>query len=378
VILSHKVILSGMAFRRAPGSAVEIRPTQRARRRPTVVAITGSYGKTTTRQYLAHLLAQRHATLASPASFNNVMGLSRAVNEGLVPGTEVFVAEMGTYGPGEIRALCELFPPDIAVLTAIGEMHLERMKDREGVLKAKAEITEKARAVVVHADDDLLRRLAAECEARGQQVLRCSVTDIAADIAIVDEHLYAGGVDLGGVHLPESVHPGNVACAVGAAVALGDDPAMLTGRLASLPTVAHRLEPVELPDGSWILDDTYNSNPAGAREAVRRAVALGGRSQGSVHVVTPGMVELGRVQAERNAELAHDVAASGVSTLVVVGRHQRPGAAPGSSRCRLDASPRVRHARTGGRPAGDQDARRRRRTVRERPSRPLPVRFPCG
>jgi len=73
------------------------------------------------------------------------MGLSRAVNEGLVPGTEVFVAEMGTYGPGEIRALCELFPPDIAVLTAIGEMHLERMKDREGVLKAKAEITEKAR-----------------------------------------------------------------------------------------------------------------------------------------------------------------------------------------------------------------------------------------
>jgi len=85
--------------------------------------------------------------------------------------------------------------------------------------------------------------LAAECEARGQQVLRCSVTDIA----IVDEHLYAGGVELGGVHLPESVHPGNVACAVGAAVALGDDPAMLTGRLASLPTVAHRLEPVELP-----------------------------------------------------------------------------------------------------------------------------------
>jgi len=53
-----------------------------------------------------------------------MMGLSLAVNEGLVPGTEGFVAEMGTYGPGEIRALCELFPPDIAVLTAIGEMHL--------------------------------------------------------------------------------------------------------------------------------------------------------------------------------------------------------------------------------------------------------------
>jgi len=292
--------------------------------RPTVIAITGSYGKTTTKQYLAHLLTQSHATLATPASFNNAMGLSRAVNEGLVPGTEVFVAEMGTYGPGEIRALCELFPPDIAVLTAIGEMHLERMKDRAGVLAAKSEITQGARAVVVNADDDLLRGLAQECAARGQLVICCSVTNRSADVAIVDAHLYAAGADLGAVRLPESVHPSNVACAVGAAVALGDDPSALLVCLASLPSVAHRLEPVELPNGSWILDDTYNSNPAGAREAVRRAVALGARTQGKVHVVTPGMVELGSVQAERNAELARDVADSGVSTLVVVGRTNAP------------------------------------------------------
>jgi UDP-N-acetylmuramoyl-tripeptide--D-alanyl-D-alanine ligase len=290
-----------------------------ARVRPTVVALTGSYGKTTTKNYLAHLLSSTHTVLASPASFNNAMGLSRAVNEGLVPGTEVFVAEMGTYGAGEIRGLCDVFPPDVAVLTAIGEVHLQRMKTREGVLKAKAEITEKARAVVVNADDDLLAGLAASLAQQGKEVIRCSVQDVTADVAIVDGCLHVRGAEVGPVELPESVHPSNAACAVGAAVALGDDPALLAKRLRDLPTVAHRLEPIEQPGGSWILDDTYNSNPAGAAEAVRRAVALAARSGGRVHVVTPGMVELGSVQVQRNTELARAVAEAGVATLVVVG-----------------------------------------------------------
>ena len=287
---------------------------------PTVVAITGSYGKTTTKAYLAHLLGQTRSVLASPASFNNEMGLSRAVNEHLVPGTEVFIAEMGTYGPGEIARLCELFPPDVAVLTAIGEMHLERMRDKQGVLAAKSEITEQARVVVVNNDDPLLRTLADRCAARGQQVVRCSTGDAASDVCLAGGTLTVRGTVVAAVTLPAAVHPGNAACAIGAALALGDDIARLAGRLDTLPTVAHRLEPVALPNGSWILDDTYNANPDGAREAVRRAVALGAGQGGRVHVVTPGMVELGAVQGERNETLAREAAEAGIATLVVVGR----------------------------------------------------------
>ena len=287
---------------------------------PTVIAITGSYGKTSTKNYLAHLLSGSRSVLASPASFNNVMGLSKAVNDGLLPGTEVFVAEMGTYGPGEIAALCEVFPPDIAVLTAIGEMHLQRMGTREGVLEAKSEITEGASAVVVNVDDDLLSRLAGDCARRGQEVFRCSTTDARADVALVDGRLYVAGQDLGPYELPETAVPGNAAVALGAALALGEDPVRTARRLRDLPTVAHRLEGVEQPGGSWILDDTYNSNPAGAAMAVRRAVRLAGRSGGRVHLVTPGMVELGDVQDERNRQFAADAAGLGVSTLVVVGR----------------------------------------------------------
>ena len=86
-----------------------------ARSGARVVAITGSYGKTTTKGYLAHLLAGRTTVMASPASFNNRMGLARAVNEHLGTGTDVFIAEMGTYGRGEIRDLCSWIPPEVAV-----------------------------------------------------------------------------------------------------------------------------------------------------------------------------------------------------------------------------------------------------------------------
>jgi UDP-N-acetylmuramoyl-tripeptide--D-alanyl-D-alanine ligase len=288
---------------------------------PTLIAITGSYGKTTAKNYLAHLLSSSHTVLASPASFNNEMGLSRAVNDGLVPGTEVFIAEMGTYGRGEIARLCEVFPPDIAVITAIGEVHLQRMQTREGVLAAKSEITVRASKVVLNTDDDLLVVLADSLAQQGKTVIRCSVRSAeGADVSIVGGRLVVRGEDIGHIELPDSVHPANAACALGAAIALGDEARDVAPRLATLPTVAHRLEPVSTPDGSWVLDDTYNSNPAGAAEAVRRAVRLSERSGGKVHVVTPGMVELGPLQEQRNEELGAAVAAAGAATLVVVGK----------------------------------------------------------
>ncbi|MBJ7432929.1 MAG: hypothetical protein JHC62_00590, partial [Microbacteriaceae bacterium] len=140
--LSYAVVLFGFV---APGvmdlALVIARPIEKALSRkwlvaaqkklrqvnPRVVAITGSYGKTSTKGYVAHLVAAKYSVVPSPASFNNLMGLARAVNDKLTPGTEVFVAEMGVYGEGEIRELSKSFPPDIAAITTIGEAHLERM-----------------------------------------------------------------------------------------------------------------------------------------------------------------------------------------------------------------------------------------------------------
>ncbi|MGD0393001.1 MAG: Mur ligase family protein, partial [Acidimicrobiales bacterium] len=123
---------------------------------PVIVAITGSYGKTSTKGHIACLVGTARTVVATPASFNNRAGLARAVNEHLAEGTEVFVAEMGTYGRGEIADLCRWCPPDIAVITAIGPVHLERFGSEDRVLEAKSEIIESADDVVLQVDDPRL------------------------------------------------------------------------------------------------------------------------------------------------------------------------------------------------------------------------------
>ena len=304
--------------------------------RPTVVAITGSYGKTSTKGYVAHMLSASRAVVASPASFNNRLGLSRAVNDGLVEGTEVFVAEMGTYGPGEIRELCQLFPPDIAVITTIGEAHLERMGSREGILRAKSEITERASTVVLPVDEPELAALAERCRGEGKRVITCSATGLPADV-VVD--LAAGevrvtGADGAATTLPVGAgvaHAVNLAVAVGVAVALDVEPDALRGRLDALPRAAHRAEGQDAGTGLLVVDDTYNANPVGALAALEEAAALAQGREGRLVVVTPGIVELGHMQHVRNAAFAEAVARSGAH-LVVVGRTNRAALLEGAAR----------------------------------------------
>jgi UDP-N-acetylmuramoyl-tripeptide--D-alanyl-D-alanine ligase len=177
--------LLGPVERRLVTPYVTAAQTRLAQVAPTVVAITGSFGKTSTKQHVAYLLAGSRAVVASPASFNNRAGLARAVNEQLLPGTEVFVAEMGTYGKGEIAELCRWCPPSIAVITAIGPVHLERFKTEDAIVAAKSEITEAAHTVVLNVDNPHLAALADRLAAAGtKSVMRCSAVDPAADVCV--------------------------------------------------------------------------------------------------------------------------------------------------------------------------------------------------
>ena len=330
---------------------------------PVVVAITGSYGKTSTKRYAAHLAAGARAVVASPASFNNLMGLSRTVNDRLTPGTEVFVAEMGTYGPGEIRRLCEVFRPSIAAITTIGEAHLERMGSRETIVRAKSEIVEGAETVVLNVDVPELAELA-DRTADQRRVVRCSTRpgNPTADVVVAPTDggltVWIGGKEIGVATAPPGAHETNIAVAVGIADALGVPHAAIGRALASLPPVDHRATVHRTDGGPVVVDDTYNANPPGAERAVataRELTAPGGR----LWVVTPGMVELGDVQDERNRALAERVAGIPRAVLAVVGRTNRAallaGAArhPGAEVLRFDTRPQAVAAvaqRTG---AGD-------------------------
>jgi UDP-N-acetylmuramoyl-tripeptide--D-alanyl-D-alanine ligase len=307
--------------RRLAGAHVARASARLRRVAPRVVAITGSYGKTSTKGYVAHLLSGSMTVVPSPASFNNRAGLARAVNEHLAEGTEVFVAEMGTYGPGEIAELCGWVRPDVAVITAVGPVHLERFRSEERVLAAKAEILDGARCAVLVVDDPRLAALAESCAAHGTTVWRASGRDAGADVGVT---VGPGGlvVTVKGQEIATDLalqaRPGNVAAAVAVALELGVPPAEVARRLPTLPTAPHRLEPSVNPSAVTVLDDTYNANPAGARVALAALERLG-TDAGRRVVVTPGMVELGRRQAEENARFASEAAAV-ANDLVVVGR----------------------------------------------------------
>jgi len=279
---------------------------------PTVAAITGSYGKTSTKGYVAHVLAAKYSVVPSPASFNNLMGLARAVNDKLTPGTEVFVAEMGMYGEGEIRELSALFPPDIAAITTIGEAHLERLGSRDAILRAKSEIVENAKTVVLPIDDPNLAALADRSESEGKRVIRVSAQGAKADVSVDPT---AGTVTIGKESAPVAIsgvgHAVNVAVAVGIAHALDVPLAVLAPRLGNLPTAAHRAEPQQAPSGAIIIDDSYNANPIGAARAVEGGAAMAKDRNGPFIVVTPGMIELGTVQFERNRDFAAQIESVG-------------------------------------------------------------------
>ncbi len=310
--------------------------------RPRVVAITGSYGKTTTKGYVAHIVAGSTSVVASPASFNNTAGLATAINDHLATGTRVFVAEMGTYGPGEIAAMCAWAVPEIGVITALGPVHLERMGSLDRIAQAKSEILEKAQVAVLNVDYPLLAELAQKAQEKGKFVWRCSAKDTEADVSVVRQngklrartsHL-RGEMDVLVAAAPE-VEPGNVACAVAAALSLGVPAEIVAARLEDLPGVPHRRSARQSANGVNVIDDTYNSNPAGANAAIA-LLEIKAAAGGQKVVVTPGMVELGQLQAMENAKLAAS-AASVATELVVVGRTNARSLLRGASTAGLPA-----------------------------------------
>ncbi|MGI9609554.1 MAG: glutamate ligase domain-containing protein, partial [Acidimicrobiia bacterium] len=251
-------------------------------------------------------------------------GLARAINEQLLPGTEVFIAEMGTYGKGEIAELCRWIPPDVAAMVAIGPVHLERFRTEERIVEAKSEILDRADTGVIAIDHPLLAALAEERSANLDVVTASTGAD--ASVRVLAGKVYIDGRDVGEV-APE-VFEINLGVAVAIGLALGGDADALAGRLDDLPRPEHRQSISKGEGGFVIIDDTYNSNPGGAIAALSKLQKEG--KNGRKVVVTPGMVELGPRQREENASLSAQ-AASIADDLLIVGATNRAALLEGSA-----------------------------------------------
>lgn len=299
--------------------------TQLARVQPFVVGITGSYGKSSTKAMLAHILQFHAPTLAATGSINTVMGVTRHIREELVPGHRFMVVEMGAYAVGSIRRLCALTPPSAAIITAVGDAHLERFKSTEAIYQAKSEL---AQAVP---PGGLL-----VCNADSPNALRIAQGNTHCRVLLYGEHHFgpletrAGRVRFTkeGTHFvlqasdrtydcftPLLGRPIilNLAGAFTLAVAAGVDPAVAVASFRTLKPVSNRLELVEDAGVTW-LRDAYNSNQFGFRAALEVAADLPASRR---IMVTPGVIELGHEQYNVNKALSKDAAAVCDYTLVV-------------------------------------------------------------
>ncbi|MGW1280195.1 UDP-N-acetylmuramoyl-tripeptide--D-alanyl-D-alanine ligase [Streptomyces tsukubensis] len=295
----------------------------------TVVAITGSAGKTSTKDLIAQVLSGLGPTVATEQSFNNEIGLPVTVSRATA-GTRHLVLEMGARHLGDIQALTTVAPPEISVVTNVGTAHLGEFGSQAAIAQAKGEIIEalpRHGLAVLNADDPLVRAMATRTSARvvlfGQsETATVRATDIVLDPDGRPRYTLitpAGTAPVrlrlaGSVQVPNSL----AAAAVGVETGLGaDDVAELLS--AAAPVSRWRMESTTRPDGITIVNDAYNANPDSTRSSLQTLAAMG-RAAGRRTVAVLGqMNELGADSRAAHESIGRTAASLGVDQLVVIG-----------------------------------------------------------
>ncbi len=275
----------------------------------TVVGITGSYGKTSTKNILAAMLGKKYRVLSTPRSHNTPIGIALAVNANDLSQYDVFIAEMGARNVGDIAELCAICPPDYSLVTGICAQHLETFESLENIIKAKGEILSATRKKAFIAADCAQYFKDSPCPF---EVCDC-VSDVVADCGGTQFTLTLGGksarvrTKLLGTHCAY-----NIGLAAQLAYESGVSLADIAAAAEGLDFVEHRLQLTSL-NGINILDDGYNANVKGARAALDVLRSFGGRKL----VVTPGIVELGILEEGENREFGKLLA--GLDLVILVG-----------------------------------------------------------
>ncbi|MBP2682066.1 MAG: murF [Deltaproteobacteria bacterium] len=294
-------------------------------RRVPLVGITGSSGKTTTKEMLACLLSRSRKVLSNPGNRNNLIGMPLALLT-LSGEHETAILEMGTNAPGEIARLSGIAAPDIALITNIAPAHLAGLGSLEGVAREKGDLFRSLPpdgVAVVNATDLRVVREAARCSAEKVyygvpmndftgRIL--SISDAGMRIAVrTPAGEFTSSIGVAGEH-----HLMNALAAAAVAFTLGMRPAEMEEGFASFSSVPGRFHAVPLRGGGLLLDDSYNANPASTEAALRSLVAL---SRGRRTVVVFGdMLELGECSPASHFRIGHLMAHLGIGRLFAFGK----------------------------------------------------------
>ncbi|HKJ32738.1 MAG TPA: UDP-N-acetylmuramoyl-tripeptide--D-alanyl-D-alanine ligase [Balneolales bacterium] len=294
----------------------------------TVIGITGSYGKTSTKFMIRDLLKERYNVCTTPGSYNTPMGICKVINNDLQANHQVLILEMGARYEGNIKELCDIAQPDISVVTNVGIAHLETFGSQKAIQKTKAAIIENLvpnGTAVINADDPLVREM----------------VDLRDDITVIETGLENGDIkaseisySVDGCSFRLSIegredeivqlpllgkhNVQNLLLAIGVGKKLGIRLKTMILAAQKITPVEHRLE-LKKQNSITVIDDAFNSNPVGAQNAVDILSQFNG---GRRIIVTPGMVELGEKEYEENKHFGQVIGQSNLDMILLVGPEQ--------------------------------------------------------
>jgi UDP-N-acetylmuramoyl-tripeptide--D-alanyl-D-alanine ligase len=302
---------------------------------PKVIGITGSIGKTTAKEFTASLLSPCFQVLKSEGNFNNHLGLALSLLK-LQPGQQAAVLEMGTSGPGEIRTLTRIAPPDVAVITNINPVHLEFFHSLEAIASAKKEILDGAKedaTAVLNGDDPLVQKIGRDwrgrrltfgfspvCDVRASAVRKLGTDGMTFELRLEGKAKR--------VRFPffYEEYLSNLLAAVGASHALSLPFEVMIDEIPRLTPFSGRGGLIRLSRGLRVIDDSYNSNPKALEAALKGLASL---PAGRRVAVLGDMLELGPTEADFHRQAGRQVAENGWRFLLAVGplaRHIAEGA----------------------------------------------------
>jgi UDP-N-acetylmuramoyl-tripeptide--D-alanyl-D-alanine ligase len=292
-----------------------------------VIAITGSYGKTSTKFMLRDLLKERFNVCSTPGSYNTPMGICKVINNDLQANHQILILEMGARYEGNIQELCDIAKPDISVVTNVGVAHLETFGSQDSIAREKGRLVDNLAAgdiAVLNADDPRVSKMGEnraelnrilvgleQGSIRGSNI-SYDTSGMAFDVHIGDE-TERFNTKLLGAHNVQ-----NLLLAVGVAHHFGIRLKTMALAAARIEPVEHRLELKRRGD-LFVIDDAFNSNPVGAKNAVE---ILSRFNSGQRIIITPGMVELGEIEEKENRKFGKAIGKANLDLIVLVGEER--------------------------------------------------------
>jgi len=294
-----------------------------------VVGITGSYGKTSSKNILNTILNERFNSVTTPKNFNTQYGLMITINNYLNKFNEIFIAEMGAFTTGRIKKLCDFVNPKYGILTKIGTSHLETFGSQENIQKTKFELIESLPSDgigVLNKDDELQvnYKLKNDCK-----IIWIAINDKTADFYADNIKMTKDGMVFDcfikkenksyvfETKLLGNANIYNILSAIALGYELGMNIRELQLGTKKIKTIEHRLELKKYTNNITLIDDAYNSNPVGSKMALDVLNVMDGKKI----IVTPGMIELGEDEYKLNKEFGCQIAKV-CDEVILVGKKQ--------------------------------------------------------